>query len=285
MAKRPVATIILVFTTLAIGLCRPLFGQDQAQGSDEKPVLMAQADLGFGAFEFSEEEYPPAPSLEELAAVEPLEEALKVGDLPLTPSGIYEKAPAEVEKTPLTPRRKFRLAMVNTSDPFNVFTLASGAGFDTFLSRRNSDYGTGGMAFAKRFGTGMTDELSGEFFQTFLFPAIFRQDPHYHRDVDHKIPSRVVYALTQVLVTRSDSGHKMFNYGEVLGNFASASVGNIYHVDRDTGFGPTTARIGVSIASDAVWNLFTEFWPDVTKHMNLRLVFLQRLAERAAEQN
>ena len=75
----------------------------------------------------------------------------------------------------------------------------------------------------------------------------------------------------------------MFNYGEVLGNFAAASVGNLYHPDRDTGFGPTSARIGVSIASDAAWNLFTEFWPDVSKHINFRMMFLRRLAERAAQ--
>ena len=77
----------------------------------------------------------------------------------------------------------------------------------------------------------------------------------------------------------------MFNFGEVLGNFAAASLGNVYHPDRDTGFGPTSARIGVSIASDAAWNLFTEFWPDVSKHMNIRMMFLRRLAEHAAEPN
>ena len=41
----------------------------------------------------------------------------------------------------------------------------------------------------------------------------------------------------------------------------------------------------VSITSDAAWNLFTEFWPDVSRHISFRMVFLRRLAERAAQPN
>jgi hypothetical protein len=231
---------------------------------------------------------PAAPTAEDLIAADPpCEEMLRVADqLNLSSAGIYDKVqPFEQEKPPLTPAGKFKLAIVNTVDPFNMATASADAAFSAWTSSSSSAYGRGGMAFAKRFGTDMTDELSGEFFQAFMFPAIFGQDPHYHRDVMDKTPNRVRYALLQVFVTRSDKGNKIFNFGEVFGNFAAASLGNLYHSDRAKGFGPTSARIGVSIASDAAWNLFTEFWPDVTRHMNFRMVFLRRLAERAARQN
>lgn len=236
--------------------------------------------------EVNGEYVPAAPKTEDLISADPPgEEMLEMANhLNVTPAGIYGKIqPFQQEKRPLTPGGKFKLAIVNTVDPFNMAMEAADAATSAWTSGSKSAYGTGSLAFAKRFGTDMTDELSGELFQTFAFPAIFGQDPHYHRDVDDKTPRRIRYALTQVFVTRSDKGHRMFNYGEVLGNFAAASVGNLYHPDRDTGFGPTSARIGVSIASDAAWNLFTEFWPDVSKHINFRMMFLRRLAERAAQ--
>jgi len=229
---------------------------------------------------------PAAPSAEDLISADPpCEEVLQVADqLNLSPAGIYDKLqPFEQEKRPLKPAGKFRLAIVNSIDPFNMVIAAGDAANSAWTSKSTSAYGTGSKAFAKRFGTDMTDELSGEFFQTFAFPSIFGQDPHYHRDVKDHTPKGISYALTQVFVTRSDSGHKMFNFGEILGNFAAASLGNLYHPDRAKGFGPTSARIGVSIASDAAWNLFTEFWPDVSRHMNLRMMFLRRLADHAAE--
>ncbi len=251
------------------------------------PVLLTSADFPGEADEIAELTAPPAPSPEAVLEVSyGCAQVLKVAtQLSVAPS-VYEKVqPHEQEKPPLTPAGKLRLAIVNAVDPFNVFTAAGDAGFSTWKSNSQSTYGTGWMAFGKRFGTDMTDELSGEFFQTFVFPSIFSQDPHYHRNEGARTPPRIRYALTQVFITRSDSGRKIFNFGEILGNFAAASLGNVYHSDQGKGFGPTSSRIVVSIASDAAWNLFTEFWPDVAKHINFRMVLLERLADRAARPN
>lgn len=236
--------------------------------------------------ELSEVPSPPTPEeVTDAGLMEQQPLPIESGFL-LSPSGFFkgeERVQSSApDKVPLTPQRKFRLAMTNAVDPLNLVTGAAQSAIDTYTSGANSAYGTGRSAFAKRFGTTMNDEFSGEFFQTFFFPSIFRQDPHYHRDLGAKTSSRIVYALCQVLITRSDSGHKTFNYGEVLGSFAAASLGNVYHLDRAQGFGPTSQRVSIGIASDSAWNLFTEFWPDVAKHLNFRMVFLRQLAEHAA---
>ncbi len=266
-------TALLIFAGCALGAACA-----QQPGA---PAFFAFSDLATETSEF-----PPSPSLDQVNATQYLaKEALPIEtEFMLSPALIKDSKvqPPQQEKVPLTPKRKLRLAIINTIDPLNLVTAAAQSGMDTVTSEANSAYGTGGSAFAKRFGTTMTDEISGEFFQTFFFPSIFRQDPHYHRDVGAKTSSRILYAFSQVLITRSDAGHKTFNYGEVLGSFAAASVGNFYHVDRAKGFGPTSERVAVGIASDSAWNLFTEFWPDVTKHINFRMVFLRRLAEHAA---
>lgn len=186
---------------------------------------------------------------------------------------------------PLTPSGKFHLAVVNFSDPFTIGTTALDAEISNATSKPTSAFGSGAAGFGRRFGMSMADDASSEFFQTFLVSSIFHQDPHYHRDPGASTPRRIGYALSRVLISRSDFGKPMFNYAEVVGTTAASIFADSYHFERDQGPGATSQRIVVSIGSDAVWNLLTEFLPDVAKHVNPRFILLRRLAERAAEQH
>jgi hypothetical protein len=186
---------------------------------------------------------------------------------------------------PLGEGGKLRLALANFSDPLGIAATAADAGISTGTSDEKSAFGTGWPAFGRRFGMSMADTASGEFFSTFVVSTLFHQDPHYHRYPDAPTRKRIVYALSRVLISRSDSGKPMFNYAEFLGTAASSSFENSYHFERDTGPAATSQRIFVSIGSDAAWNLMTEFLPDMAKHINPRMIFLRRLAEKAAEQN
>ncbi|HET9743678.1 MAG TPA: hypothetical protein VFQ00_13085 [Terriglobales bacterium] len=189
------------------------------------------------------------------------------------------------QSAPLTPSGKFKLAMKNAFDPINVAGTALDAGISNATSSSTSAFGTGWPGFGRRFGMSMADEVSGEFFSTYVFSSIFHQDPHYHRDPDAPTLRRIGYALSRVAVARSDFGQPMFNYAEILGTATASVFQNSYRFDRDTSPGATTTRIFVSIGSDAAWNLMTEFLPDVARHVNPRFIFLRRLAERAAQQN
>jgi hypothetical protein len=186
---------------------------------------------------------------------------------------------------PLGARGKFRLAMANTFDPFGIAVTAADAGISTATSDEKSAFGAGGAGFGRRFGMSMADTASGEFFSTFLVSTIFHQDPHYHRYPDAPTGKRIAYALSRVIITRSDSGKPMFNFAEFLGTAASSSFENSYHFERDESPGATSQRVFVSIGSDAAWNLMTEFLPDIAKHINPRIILLRRLAEKAAQQN
>jgi hypothetical protein len=186
---------------------------------------------------------------------------------------------------PLTPSGKFRLAVINVSDPFAIGTTALDAEISNVTSKSTSAFGNGAAGFGRRFGMSMADEASSEFFATFLVSSIFHQDPHYHRDPGAGAGRRIGYALSRVVISRSDFGKPMFNYAEVLGTTAAATFEDSYHFERDQSPGATSQRIFVSIGSDAAWNLLTEFLPDVAKHVNPRLILLRRLAERAAQQN
>ena len=131
----------------------------------------------------------------------------------------------------------------------------------------------------------MSDEAWSEFFSTYLVSTLAHQDPHYHRDPSSSTGKRIVYALSRVVISRSDSGKPMFNFAEFVGTTASSLVESSYHFERDESPGAVSSRIFVSIGSDAGWNLMNEFLPDIARHLNPRFIFLRRLAERAAKQN
>jgi hypothetical protein len=179
---------------------------------------------------------------------------------------------------------KLRLAMRNFSDPLNLAGMAIDSAVSNATSSSNSAFGTGWPGFGRRFGMSVADEGLNEFFSTFLISTLAHQDPHYHRDPGASRGRRIVYALSRVVVASSDSGKPMFNVAEFAGTTASSLVETTYHYERDEGPKAVSARIFVSIGSDAVWNLMNEFLPDIARRVNPRFIFLRRLAERAAKQ-
>ena len=185
---------------------------------------------------------------------------------------------------PLSVSGKFRLAVANVSDPFSVMITALDSEFGNATGPA-SPLPRGADGFGDRFGISMAGQASGEFFSTFLVSSIFHQDPHYHRDPGAPARSRIGRALSYVVITRSDSGTRMFNFAEFLGTAASSIVEGSIHPEWKRDAGASAQRIFISIGSDAAWNLMTEFLPDVAKHINPRLLLLRRLAEKAAAQN
>lgn len=196
----------------------------------------------------------------------------------------FQRIQGPEQGPPLGVSGKFRLAVANVSDPFAIITTA----LDSEMGDATdgpSKLRTGMAGFGQRFGASMAGQATSEMFSTFLISSIFHQDPHYHRDPAAPTHTRIGKALAYVLVTRSDSGKRMFNFAEVLGTTSSSIVEGTFHPEWEKGAGPAANRILIGIGSDAAWNLMTEFLPDVARHLNPRWMLLRRLADRASEQN
>lgn len=185
---------------------------------------------------------------------------------------------------PLGVYGKFRLAVANVSDPFSLAITALDSEFGNATDSA-SPLPRGADGFGERFGISMAGQASSELLSTFLISSIFHQDPHYHQDPEAPTKVRIGHALSYVVVTRSDSGHRMFNFAEFLGTAASSILEDSFHPEWKKGPSESAQRIFISIGSDAAWNLMTEFLPDVAKHLNPRFLLLRRLAEKAAQQN
>lgn len=167
---------------------------------------------------------------------------------------------------PMSAGDKFTLFALNTVNPFQFVSTAAWAGIDQAQDRFPS-WHQGAEGYGKRYGAGYADMATSGFFGTFFFPAILRQDPRYFRKESGGFGPRLGYAITRVLVTRTDSGHNAPNYSLWMGTLASGGLSNVYYPTADQGAGLTFQRAGINIATSAGFNIAREFWPDVSHHL------------------
>jgi hypothetical protein len=182
---------------------------------------------------------------------------------------------------PLTPRQKFILAARNVADPFNLLTIGGLSAISVASNSRTAD-GPGFRGFAKNAGVSLTQDMTGEFFGTFLIPSLAHQDPHYHRMPNLSARRRILHVLDAVVIAQSDEGLPMFNYATVFGTIFTNSLGNLYVPGRKNSFGASSARIATSLATNPIGNAITEFVPDLARRVNVQVVIVQRLINRVA---
>ena len=182
---------------------------------------------------------------------------------------------------PLTSRQKFILAARNVSDPFNLLTIAAVSAITVAENSHTAD-GPGVRGFAKNAGVSLSQEVTGEFFGTFLIPSLAHQDPHYRRMPNRPFGKRLLHVVDAVVIGQSDDGAPMFNYATVVGTICTSAVGNLYVPGRRNSFGASTARIATSLATDPIGNAITEFVPDLARRVNVQVVIVQRLINRVA---
>jgi len=165
---------------------------------------------------------------------------------------------------PLTVRRKFWIAAKDSFDYPIYFISAAFAGISQ-IENTNPSFGQGIKGYAMRYAAGYGDQMIGNMMTEGVFPSLLHEDMRYYRRGTGGKLGRTFYALTRILVTRTDAGGTRFNYSEVVGNSVATAISNTYNPDtRNTE--ENLEKLGLQLGTDAISNVLKEFWPDV-KHM------------------
>jgi hypothetical protein len=114
-----------------------------------------------------------------------------------------------------------------------------------------------------------------------VFPSLLRQDPRFYQAGEGSFAHRFGYAASRIFVTRGDSGHRQFNFSEVIGSATSASISTFtYHPKSTYQSTPTNPHMFIGsdrtlsnaatvwvtqMGTDAVTLVIKEFWPDVAR--------------------
>jgi hypothetical protein len=182
---------------------------------------------------------------------------------------------------PMTPVEKARLAARNVLDPFNALTIV-GTSAIAVGSDADSPYGPGMKGWGRNVGVSYTQDITGEFFGTFLIPSIVHQDPHYHRMPQASIPRRAGNAIEQVVWTRGDNGREMVNYADLVGFAIDGEIGNLYVPGQRTNLPSSAERYATGLATAPIENFIIEFLPDVARRIHIRVVLIQRIINQVA---
>jgi len=185
----------------------------------------------------------------------------------------YKTVEPGMSTAPLTARGKFFMATKDTFDPPILFVSGGLAGWSQ-SKNQDPSFGQGASGFAKRFGTGLADQVTGNYLVEWAMPSLLHQDPRYFRKGTGPVASRAAYAITRVFVTRTDSGRSTINLSDFAGNGISAAVGNLYYRDSRS-MSDNLSRMATFTMTEAFGDVMKEFWPDIKrrifKHRNAGL--------------
>jgi hypothetical protein len=134
------------------------------------------------------------------------------------------------------------------------------------LENQDQSFGQGTKGYAHRLITNYADQAVGNMLSEGFMPALLHEDPRYRRlgPARGTNKQRAWYAVTRVIVTRTDSGGTRFNYSEWSGNAMGVAISNAWHPDsRDVSDNVT--KLLTQVGTDAVSQVLKEFWPDI-KH-------------------
>lgn len=174
----------------------------------------------------------------------------------------YRAVSADAKVPPLDARGKFNL-MVDDSFDYGTFLYVGILAGIGMAQNSYPEFGDGAGEFGQYYWHIFVDQAVGNAFTEFLLPVAFKQDPRYFTKGHGGFFPRTGYAVSRLLVTRTDSGGSQFNYSEIIGNGAAAGISNLYYPSRTRTWTKTGQRWIQQIALDGAFNVLKEFWPDI----------------------
>lgn len=173
---------------------------------------------------------------------------------------------ANTQLPPLSVKGKFWLATEDTFD-YSGFVWTGILAGQEFASQTDKEFGQGMAGYGRYYYHLFIDGVSGSFFTEAIVPSITHEDPRYYTLGHGGFFRRTGYALSRVVLTKTDSGGTSFNWSEVGGNALEAGLSNAYYPAQERGARQTAINWGAQLESAALNNIAKEFWPDIHRFL------------------
>jgi len=184
---------------------------------------------------------------------------------------------------PLSSKDKFKVVALGTFDYFEYPWWGVLAAINQ-AENNEAGYGQGWAGYGKRYGSTAGDSLVENFMVGAVFPSVLHQDPRFYQSGGSGFFKRSGYAVTRLVVTRSDAGKSQFNYSEIFGSAIAAGISTYSYHPRSTFVStPTNAHLFVpsertlsntlatwetQLTLDTITIAVKEFWPDIHRKLS-----------------
>jgi hypothetical protein len=164
----------------------------------------------------------------------------------------------------LTKKQKFEAFLRNS----HSVNLGIGILSDGLIAQSTGAYprlDDGGGGFGERMAISAAGAEVAAFFGGFVYPTLFHQDPRYFPSHQRNVSNRIAYAVSRVLIGRSDNGMTVINSSALASQFTEAAIANVYVPYRNRSAAGTIENALTGLAGVAEGNILNEFWPDITE--------------------
>ncbi|HEX4577570.1 MAG TPA: hypothetical protein VH117_09475 [Edaphobacter sp.] len=178
----------------------------------------------------------------------------------------FSSVSADTKLPPQTAKEKFTLAVKNSFD-YSSFIIAGVQAGISMNGNSYPEFHQGAAGYARYYWHTLADTADENFMVGGVGPIVFHQDNRFYTLGHGGFRKRTWYAVTRVLVSRTDEGNSTFNFSEIVGSGAAAGASTLYY--------PTVYRTWTKVGqkwltSDLIdcFNFFwKEYWPDVNKRV------------------
>jgi hypothetical protein len=174
----------------------------------------------------------------------------------------YRSVSANTQLPPLALKDKFWLATQDSFD-YSSFIVAGMLAGSAQAKSSTPQFGQGAAGYGRYYWHSFVDQAVGNYFTEAIVPTTTRQDPRYYTMGHGGFFRRTGYAVSRLLITKTDSGGRGFNFSEIIGNGAGAGVSNLYYPAAERTWTKTGQKWLTQVALDGVFNVLKEFWPDI----------------------
>ena len=123
--------------------------------------------------------------------------------------------------------------------------------------------------FAAALVNGKRTAASTNFFGTFVISSALHRDPRYFVTLHGGFGHRVGYALSRIVVARTDEGKDAANWAGMLGPLLAESLANSYLPVEEQTAGRTFQRYGIRIGLYTASNALREYWPTIFRSLRI----------------
>jgi len=174
----------------------------------------------------------------------------------------YRSVSANTQLPPLAFKQKFWLATQDSFD-YSSFIVAGMLAGSAQAKNSTPEFHQGAAGYGRYYWHSFADQAVGNYFTEAIVPAATRQDPRYYTLGHGGFFRRTGYAVSRLLITKTDSGGRGFNFSEIIGNGAGAGISDLYYPRAERTWTKTGQKWLTQVGLDGVFNILKEFWPDI----------------------
>ncbi len=176
----------------------------------------------------------------------------------------YRSVAAGSTLPPQTVHEKFSTAFSDTVDPANFALSALVAAYD-YGRGATPEFGSGGVAFGRYYWHALADQSIENTSVEFLVPALTHEDTRYYTLGRGTVAKRFEYSVSRIAITRSDSGKRTVNLGELLGAGLASGVSSRYYPASQRDASSVLSSYALNLGIDAASYVVREFDADLMR--------------------